>query len=162
MGNILRSVLTEKLFNRKITERKLNDSFKAISRGVQGSSEIKPSQDAPSFDNIMKYPEVWKIQEPLLKELDVDFSDKVSQSVDSDVLGKAALIVVMDKKAYDLLVVNFPSLKGKILLRNIDDAGDSHDRVFHERHNNAIVNMVEEDFDEFLESSEKRKKEEKE
>ena len=143
MGNILRSALAEKLFNKKLKKLKLHKLFEATSRGIQGSLVIKPKQKPPQHNNIVKYPEIWKIQEPLLKKLKVNLKTHFSRPIDAQILKRADIVIVMDKKAYKLLVENFPELKNKIFLQDISDAGDSHDKQFHEKHNMAIVNMVE-------------------
>lgn len=143
MGNILRSALAEKLFNKKLEKLKLHKLFEATSRGIQGSLVIKPKQKSPQYNNIVKYPKIWKIQKPFLKKLKVNLKTHFSSPVDLQILKRADIIIVMDKKAYGLLIKNFSELKNKIFLQDISDAGDSHNQRFHEKHNKTIVNMVE-------------------
>ena len=147
-GNVHRSVLAEEVANIILRQNQLDGSYRAISRGVQGSLGF----EKPKHSSLMEYDTEWELTKRALAVLHVDtrfFLDRKSTPIDIKTIQQATEVVTMDQKIYEILTEHFPDQANKLVLfsawvdtSNPDDIMDCCDEEKHLAVNTSIVKGI--------------------
>ncbi len=136
-GNIHRSAIAEQVFRRILNAHGLDNRFRVLSRGIQGSAGTKPT----THKNITKYKE-WEAAKPSLEEFGIDITRHEAKPITKSVASRAAVIIAFDRIILEedevALLRQFPQLKGKIHLlseldgnmEDVQDCQGKQDSVF--------------------------------
>lgn len=112
-GNIARSPFAEAITQKELIKKRIDDKYRVISRGVQGTV-VDPQP--VKFSNIVSYKKLYQEAKPILDKFKVDLSDHSSQIIDEETAHSAAIILAMDQRIQDDLLQLFPKQKEKIYL----------------------------------------------
>ncbi len=96
-GNIMRSVIAEKLFEKMLSEKGLASEYIVSSRGLQGTPgwPVLPTHGNLKYYNKASGKAIWEQVEPSLKELGIEEEMKAN---------KATVVTVEDLQSADLVV----------------------------------------------------------
>lgn len=142
-GNITRSPFAEEVINSLLKNKKLDDKFVAISRGIQGS-RVDPIP--VRFPNITFYEDQYNYALPTLKKLGIDITKNVSKPVTEEDVKKANLVIGIEEKNRKSLLELFPSFKYKIhklseFTRGRKDFRDPETTPSVERHRKILTDI---------------------
>lgn len=123
-GNIHRSVIAEVCILKNLQELGLENKFRVVSRGLQGSCQTA----MPKFPNMRNYPLEWGNTEPILRDLEIEIPEtQIATPIDKSIAREASLILAMDQQVLcgfdNCLVKQFPELGFKMRLFS-EMAGD--------------------------------------
>lgn len=112
-GNIARSPFAAAIITKELHQRNLLDEYSSISRGIQGT--IVDPQPV-KFPNITYYNQLYQDSESSLKKFEINLSTHVSTPIDKDIADKASILIAMDNKTKQGLLVLFPDQSKKVYL----------------------------------------------
>jgi protein-tyrosine-phosphatase len=112
-GNIARSAVAEKIIENEFYQRGLVDKYLSTSRGIQGTS-VDPQ--AVKFPNITYYEKHYEDSKPILHKLNIDLSSHISTPIDKNIAQEASILLAMDRKTKQALLVLFPNQEKKVHL----------------------------------------------
>ena len=112
-GNIARSPFAEAIITKELHQRNLLDEYSSISRGVQGT--IVDPQPV-KFSNITYYNQLYQDSKSSLAKFEINLSTHVSTPVDKNIADKASVLIAMDKKTKQALLILFPEQTKKVHL----------------------------------------------
>lgn len=105
-GNISRSPVAAIILQRKLAEHGLDGRYSVASRGTQG---VAPDDLEPvKFPNITYYGDFYENSRGWLHKHAIDLSSHTSRPIDHDIVRKASVIFVMDRRTLQALAVLFP------------------------------------------------------
>jgi len=110
-GNIARSAVAEKIIENELFNTGLIDKYSSISRGTQGTS-VDPQP--VKFPNITYYEKLYEDSKPSLEKLNIDLSSHISTPIDKNIAQEASILLAMDKKTKQALLVLFPEQEKKV------------------------------------------------
>lgn len=110
-GNIVRSVVAEKIITNELRARGLSDKYTSISRGIQGTT-VDPIP--VKFPNITYYGNLYEDSKSTLEKFGIDLSSHRSTPIDKEIAEKASVLFAMDQKTKQALLSLFPNLDNKI------------------------------------------------
>ncbi|MFH1890271.1 MAG: hypothetical protein ABIJ91_01750 [Candidatus Kuenenbacteria bacterium] len=150
-GNIQRSPIAERCIRQTLLKRGFSHKIIVTSRGIQGAFGI----DKPEGNNLQDYPAEWRASKPMLDKLGIDLSDHIATPVDIDIIQKAKIIIIMDKKVLEILINKFPEHRHKTKLfmelagkkEDIQDCAGLSDTNLHARIIELIYQVVEKNAD---------------
>lgn len=111
-GNIARSPVAEIIIRRGLEVRGLYDQYEVLSRGTQGVAldDKKPAE----FRNITFYHDEYNDLRAWLDERNIDLTSHTSTPIDMNVAEHASIMLAMDKRTQQALLVLFPEYAKKI------------------------------------------------
>lgn len=112
-GNIARSPFAEAIFLKELHQRNLLGEYSSISRGIQGT--IVDPQPV-KFPNITYYDQLYQDSKPSLEKFEINLSKHISTPIDKNIADKASLLIAMDNKTKQALLVLFPEQTKKVYL----------------------------------------------
>jgi len=146
--------VAEQCLKQLLVDKKLNDKFEVVSRGIQGRAGIP----APKHKNMTGFSVHWATTKPILEKLGIDvtvFEAHESKPITKEIADKSYIIFAMDNEVLRdheaSLVKQFPQHAKKIRIflsmvggeDDIRDCGPFADDVgLHQCVNEKIVNTV--------------------
>jgi protein-tyrosine-phosphatase len=112
-GNIARSPFAEAIITKELNQRNLLDKYSSISRGVQGTI-IDPQP--VKFPNITYYDQLYQDSKPSLEKFEINLSTHISTPINKKIADKASILIAMDNKTKQALLVLFPEHLKKVYL----------------------------------------------
>ena len=112
-GNIARSPFAEAIITKELQQRNFLGEYSSVSRGIQGT--IVDPQPV-KFPNITYYNQLYKDSKASLEKFEINLSTHVSTSIDKDIADKASILIAMDNKTKQGLLVLFPDQAKKVYL----------------------------------------------
>lgn len=111
-GNMQRSVIAEHCINRELRHSGLDDRYRVLSRGTQGTGSDK--DPPPKHKNLRHYENEWLLAKPVLEKIGVNIPiDQEATPIDAQAVEEAAIIIVMERAVLlaspNSLVRQFPS-----------------------------------------------------
>lgn len=157
-GNIERSVVAAQCLRNILKEKRIDSKFLIDSYGLQGTKGTM----LPKHKHLSEYQKEWKAAQPILEKLKIDISEHSFQKITPDVVGKASVIIVMDKKVYtgnkNALLKQFTRQKKKIHIiseltldhKGIQDPAGSGSKELHRKVIEKIYSTLANNFETIL------------
>jgi len=112
-GNIARSPFAQAIITKELYQRNLLDEYSSISRGVQGT--IVDPQPV-KFSNITFYDQLYQDSKSSLDKFEINLSEHMSTPIDKNIANQSSILIAMDNKTKQALLVLFPEQAKKVHL----------------------------------------------